>query len=86
MNVPLALACPTGFLQSGNKTHLADKLMHDVNLQESINLNENGAYLLIDRPALMQSLGSPKDCLTFGDLADSFVASLLNCGCILSPY
>ena len=71
---------PTGLLRSGSKTHLADKLMHDVNLQESINLNENVAYLLIDGPALMQSLGRPKDCLTFGDLADSFVASILNSG------
>ena len=76
----LAFAYPTGLLRSGNKPYLADKLTHDVNVQESINLNENVAYLLIDGPALMQSLGRPKACLTFGDLADTFVASELNCG------
>ena len=53
MNVPLALAYPTDILRSGNKTHLADKLIHDVNIQENINLNENVAYLIIDGPALM---------------------------------
>ena len=80
MNVPLALAYPTGLLRSGNKTHLADKLTHNVIIQENINLNENVAYLIIDGPALMQSLGRPKDCTNFGDLADSFVSSVLNSG------
>jgi hypothetical protein len=77
MPVPVSLAKVNGTLRTGNKLLLADILKEGINCPETINLNNRSSCLIIDGQALVVGIGKPADAVTFGDLADTFVISVL---------
>ena len=75
MPVPLALAETNHSLRKGDKSILIDVLTGIVCPAE-ITIVGNSC-LVIDGQALVVALGKPHEALTFGDLADIFVKSIL---------
>jgi hypothetical protein len=79
MPVPPLLAETDGSLRSGSKASLLKILTSGVNCPPGIEAHELGdkATLVVDGQAHVCALGKPQGAATFGDLADTFVKSLL---------
>ena len=80
MPVPVSLAEMNGALRDGNKSMLAGILTEGIVCPETIDLHAESACLIIDGQALVNEIGKPVDDVTFGDLADTFVTSVLQTG------
>ena len=79
MPVPVAIAELNGSLRSGNKAVFADVLTSNIDCPSDIT-HEGRSCLVIDGQARVVALGKPDGCVTFGDLADCFVKSVLRSG------
>lgn len=77
--VPVSLAEMNGTLRTGNKSVLADRLTEDIVCPEEIE-DDSSSCLIIDGQALVVALGKPDNAVTFGDLADAYVRSVLKAG------
>ena len=78
--VPVSLAEMNGTLRTGNKSELANVMTEDINCPETIQLHATSSFLIIDGQALVVALGKPDAAVTFGDLADTYVKSVLKAG------
>ena len=79
MPVPVSLAEMNGALRDGNKSLLAGILTEGIDCPKNIDLHESSC-LIIDGQALVNEIGKPADDVTFGDLANTFVTSVLQIG------
>jgi hypothetical protein len=79
MPVPVAITEINGTLRSGNKSLLADILTTGVACRETVTLVGRSS-LLIDGQALVIAIGKPTGTHTFGELADTFVNTVLQKG------
>lgn len=79
---PVALAEVNGNLRSGSKAVLSQLLTPDVPCPPALCSDELGdeATLIIDGQALIIAIGKPQGASTFGDLADTFIAGVLQSG------
>ena len=80
--VPLSLTEMNGTLRTGSKSILCDVLLDSVQCPPSLTDDDisQDATLIIDGKALVVSLGKTTGTITFGDLADVFVKSVLTAG------
>ena len=69
-----------GALRDGNKSMLAGTLTEDIICPKTIDLHAESSCPIIDGQALVNEIGKPVDDVTFGDLADTFVTSVLQSG------
>ena len=69
-----------GNLRSGNKAILADVITEDIECPEKIQLHKTSSCLIIDGQALVVALGKPDGAVMFGDLADTYVKTVLKTG------
>ncbi|XP_071479491.1 uncharacterized protein [Diadema antillarum] len=70
--IPLSLANSGGELNSTPKAELISALMGEVHTPSNVPDTNLKTCLLIDGHALIQSLGKPRGCRTFGEYADVF--------------
>ena len=75
--VPLSLASIDSKLNKCNKADLADITTEGLDVIKEIPNFHQKTCVIIDGPALIQSIGRPDSSLTFGDLADVFSASVM---------
>ena len=75
--VPVSLAETNGTLRTGNKSELANVVTEDIDCPETIQLHATSWFLIIDVQALVVALGKPDAAVTFGDLADTYVKTVL---------
>ena len=66
-----------GTLRTGNNSDLAVILTNGINCPESIKLHETSSCLFIDGQALVVALEKPDNAVSFGDLADTYVSTVL---------
>ncbi|KAJ8868589.1 hypothetical protein PR048_030127 [Dryococelus australis] len=78
--VPLSLMEMNGTLCTGNKYILTDLITEGISCPETIQLHETSSCLIIDGQALVVALGKPDNALTFGNLADMYVMTVLKVG------
>jgi uncharacterized LabA/DUF88 family protein len=78
--VPLSLTEMNGTLRTGNKSVLAEVITEGINCPETIVLHETSSCLIIDGQAHVVAFGKPDHAQTFGDLADTYVRSVLKAG------
>ena len=78
--VPVSLAEINGTLRTGNKSELANVVTEDIDCPEIIQLHATSSFLIIDGQALVVTLGKPDAAVTFGDLADTYVKTVLKAG------
>ena len=78
--VPVSPAEMNGTLRTGNKSELANVMTEDINCPETIQRHATSSFLIIDGQALVVALGKPDAAVTFGDLADTYVKSVLKAG------
>ena len=78
--VPVSLAEMNGTLRTGNKSELANVVTEDIDCPETIQLHATSSLLIIDGQALVVALGKPDAAVTFGDLADIYVKTVLKAG------
>ena len=78
--VPVSLAEMNGTLRTGNKSELANVVTEDIDCPETIKLDATSSFLIIDGQALVVALGKPDAAVTFGDLADTYVKTVLKAG------
>lgn len=78
--VPVSLVEINGNLRSGNKAVLADVITEGIECPEGIELHDTSSCLIIDGQALVVALGKPDGAVTFGDLADTCVNTVLKAG------
>jgi len=78
--VPVSLAEMNGALRTGNKSLLANVITEDIDCPETIQIHDTSTCLIIDGQALVGALGKPDDAVTFGDLADTYVKTVLKAG------
>ncbi len=78
--VPVSLAEMNGTLRTGNKSELANVGTEDIDCPETIQLHATSSFLFIDGQALVVSLGKHDAAVTFGDLADTYVKTVLKAG------
>lgn len=80
--VPLSLAEVDGQLRSGSKAIFAKILTADIPCPSDLKATDLQCepMLVIDGQALIISIGKPQEAKTFGDLADTFVESVLQSG------
>ena len=78
--VPVALAEMNGTLRTGNKSELANVVTEDIDCPETIQRHATSSFLIIDGQALVVALGKPDADVTFGDLADTYVNTVLKAG------
>ncbi len=78
--VPVSLAEMNGTLRTGNKSELANVVTEDIDCPETIQLHATSSFLIIDGQALVVALGKPDAAVTFGDLADTYVKTVLKAG------
>ena len=69
-----------GTLRTGNKSELANVVTEDIYCPEIIQLHATSSFLIIDGQALVVALGKPDAAVTFGDLADTYVKTVLKAG------
>lgn len=74
--VPLSLAKAGGEMNSTPKSELISILMAGLDTPPEIPNADMKTCVLIDGHALIQALGKPHGCQTFGDYADVFIKSL----------
>lgn len=82
MPAPPALADMNGELRSGSKSLLLEAVIGDTSCSQKLQAADLGdeAMLIIDGQAHVIAIGKPPKAKTFGDLADTFVASVLQSG------
>ena len=78
--VPVSLAELNGTLRTGNNSELANVVTEDIDCPETIQLHATSSFLIIDEQALVVALGRPDAAVTFGDLADTYVNTVLKVG------
>jgi hypothetical protein len=78
--VPLSVAEMNGTLRTGNKSIIADMITDGIDCPEAIELYQGSSCLIVDGQALAVALGRPDKALTFGDLADIYVSTVLKLG------
>ena len=78
--VSLSLSEMNGDLRSGNKAILGDVLTEGIDCPDKISLHATSSCLIIDGQALIVALGKPSDAVTYGDLADNYVKTVLKMG------
>ena len=75
--VPVSVAEINGTLRTENKSGLANVVTEDIDCPETIQLHSTSSFLIIDGHALVVALGKPDAAVTFGDLADTYVKTVL---------
>ena len=78
--VPVSLAEMNSTLCTGNKSVLANVVTEDIDCPDVIKLHATSSFLIIDGQALVVALGKPDAALTFGDLADTYLKTVLKAG------
>ena len=78
--VPISLAEMNGTLRPGNKLEFANVVTGDTACPEMIQHHATSSFLIIDGPALVVALGNPDASVTSGDLADTYVKTVLKAG------
>ena len=78
--VPVSLDEMNGTLRTGNKSELANVVTEDIDCRGSIQLHATSSFLIIDGQALVVALGKLDAAVTFGDLADTCVKTVLKAG------
>ena len=78
--VPVSLAEMNGTLRTGNNSELANVVTEDMDCPETIQLHATSSFRIIDGQALVVALGKPDAALTCGDLADTYVKTVLKAG------
>ena len=78
--VPVSLAEMNGTLRTGNKSELANVVTEDIDCPETIQLHATSSFPIIDEQTLVVALGKPDAAATFGDLADTYVKTVLKAG------
>ena len=61
-------------------TKQANVVTEDIDCPETIQLHATSSFLIIDGQALVVDLGKPNAAVTFGDLADTYVKTVLKAG------
>ena len=79
MPVPVAPAELNGDLRGGNKSVIADVMTSDIKCPTQVTL-DGTSCLVVDGQARVVAIGKPRGSATFGDLADTFVESVLQSG------
>ena len=74
--IPLSLAQPSGDMNTTTKAELIAVLTSGVDTPSEVPDADMKTCVLIDGHALIQSLGKPHGCHTFGDYADVFVQNV----------
>ncbi len=80
MPVPLSLTEMDGSLRTGNKSVLVDIITKAIACPDKLDLQGQRSCLIIDGQPLVIAVGKPQGAMTFGDLADTFVLSVLQQG------
>ncbi len=75
--VPLSLADTAGQLRHSDKAALSHILEENV-LEDTIPVTLAQTCTIIDGQALVQAMGKPSGCATFGDFADSFASKVFS--------
>ena len=78
--VTVSLAEMNGTLSTRNKSELGNIVREDIDCPETIQLHATSSFLIIDGQALVVALGKPDAAVTFGDLADTYVKTVLKAG------
>ena len=78
--VPVSLAEMNGTLRTGNKSELANVVTKDIDCPDTIQLHATSSFLIIDGQALVVALGKPAAAVTFGDLANTYMKTVLKAG------
>ena len=63
-----------------SRNWLYNVMTEDIHCPETIQLHATSSFLIIDGQALVVALGKPDAAVTFGDLADTYVKSVLKAG------
>jgi hypothetical protein len=74
--IPLSLANTAGEMNSTNKAELISILLNKIETVSELPESDLKTLFLIDGHALIQAMGKPPGCLTFGDYADAFIRSV----------
>ena len=74
--IPLSLSQPSGDMNTTTKAELIAVLTDGVDIPSEVPDADTKTCVLIDGHALIQSLGKPTGCQTFGDYADVFVQNV----------
>ena len=75
--VPVSLAEMNGTLRTGNKSELDNVVPEDIDCPETIQLHATSSFLIIDGQAPAVALGKPDAAVTFGDLANTYMKTVL---------
>lgn len=75
--VPLALALTDGSLRKTDKASLAH-ILCDKYEKDALPRTDEKTCMLIDAMAVVQAIGKPANCTTFGELAECFCKSILS--------
>ena len=78
--VPVSLAEMNGTLRTGNKSELANVVTEDIDCPETIQFHATSSFLITDGQALVVALGKPDAAVTFGDLAVTYLKTVLKAG------
>ena len=78
--VPISLAEMNVTLRTGNRSELANVVTEYIDSPETIQLYATSSLITIDGQALVVALGKPDAGVTFGDLADTYVTTVLKAG------
>ena len=68
------------YSRTGNKSELANVVTEDIDCPETIQLHATSSFRIIDGLALVVAPGKPDADVTFGDLADTYVNTVLKPG------
>ncbi len=80
MPVPLSLAEMDGSLRTRNKSVLVDIITKAIACPDKLDLQGQRSCLIIDGQPLVIAVGKSQGAMTFGDLADTFVLTVLQQG------
>ena len=64
----------------GNKSELGNVMTEDIDCPETIQFHATSSFLITDGQALVVALGKPDAAVTFGDIADTYVKTVLKAG------
>lgn len=78
--VSLSLAEMNGTLCTGNKSFLAVMTAEAINCPEATELHEASSCLITDGQTLVVALEKPNNPQTFGDVADTYISTVLRAG------
>ena len=73
---PLSLATPDGAMNATTKSDLISVLTDGIEVPQQIPDDDKKTCVIIDGHALIQALGKPSRCHTFGDYANVFAAAV----------